>query len=195
MHWKKGHKKACTTDDPEEACGVLFPEFELEIDAENFSPEKPEKEEKDPMAEYREYLTTAEASTESLGTEFSKDELEEMATQETEDDKQFRKFKKRISHAPDQVIRHSRHQEPLWVSHVHKASAEDIPNCTCGAPREFEFQVMPQLLNHLQVDSTTEASLDWGTVCVYTCRDSCSIGNKYSPEFVWKQDFPASATE
>ena len=48
-------------------------------------------------------------------------------------------------------------------------------------------QVMPQLLNHLKVDSP-EASIDWGTLAVYTCENSCDLGNKYSPEFIWKQD-------
>ena len=53
------------------------------------------------------------------------------------------------------------------------------------------FQVMPQLLNYLDVDEKDGNSLDWGTLCVYTCRDSCSIGNNYAAEFLWKQDFAA----
>lgn len=47
---------------------------------------------------------------------------------------------------------------------------------------------MPQLLNHLKVDRT-DASIDWGTVAIYTCMDSCDQGTKYSAEFIWKQDF------
>lgn len=47
---------------------------------------------------------------------------------------------------------------------------------------------MPQLLIDLKVDST-EASIDWGTLVIYTCADSCDHGNKYVPEFIWKQDF------
>lgn len=47
---------------------------------------------------------------------------------------------------------------------------------------------MPQLLNHLQVDSLGE-SIDWGTLVVYTCADSCGGGNEYLEEFIWKQDY------
>lgn len=49
-------------------------------------------------------------------------------------------------------------------------------------------QVMPQLLNSLQVDSTGN-SIDWGTLAVYTCSDSCERGDQYCREFIWKQDF------
>lgn len=47
---------------------------------------------------------------------------------------------------------------------------------------------MPQLLNSLRVDSTG-ASIDWGTLAVYTCSDSCNHDDKYLPEVIWKQDF------
>ena len=47
---------------------------------------------------------------------------------------------------------------------------------------------MPQLLNHLQVDSLEE-SVDWGTLVVYTCAQSCGDGSSYQTEFIWKQKF------
>ena len=47
---------------------------------------------------------------------------------------------------------------------------------------------MPQLLNYLNVDSVGE-SIDWGTLVVYTCADSCAIGEHYAQEYVLKQDF------
>lgn len=50
---------------------------------------------------------------------------------------------------------------------------------------------MPQLLNHLGVDSV-EVSLDWGTLAVYTCAADCvkdSAAHAYREEFLWKQDF------
>uniref|UniRef100_A0A1A8AT73 Programmed cell death 2 n=1 Tax=Nothobranchius furzeri TaxID=105023 RepID=A0A1A8AT73_NOTFU len=49
-------------------------------------------------------------------------------------------------------------------------------------------QVMPQLLNSLSVDSTG-ASIDWGTLAIYTCTDSCNHDDRYYREFIWKQDF------
>ena len=50
------------------------------------------------------------------------------------------------------------------------------------------FQILSQLLNHLKVD-TLEASVDWGTVVVYTCSNDCCPQTVYNEEFVWKQDF------
>lgn len=52
----------------------------------------------------------------------------------------------------------------------------------------YQFQIMPQLLNHLKVDRP-DASIDWGTLAIYTCATSCDQGNNYSAEFLWKQDF------
>ncbi|XP_068162024.1 programmed cell death protein 2 isoform X2 [Antennarius striatus] len=49
-------------------------------------------------------------------------------------------------------------------------------------------QVMPQLLNSLHVDSTG-ASIDWGTLVIYTCSASCNNDDLYSSEYIWKQDF------
>jgi pre-rRNA-processing protein TSR4 len=53
---------------------------------------------------------------------------------------------------------------------------------------------MPQLLNHLDQDELDPDSLDWGTLAVYTCPDSCNTtraqeqtGSAYVEEFVWVQ--------
>lgn len=40
----------------------------------------------------------------------------------------------------------------------------------------------------MEADSL-ESSIDWGVLCVYTCSESCDIGNNYSKEFLWKQDY------
>lgn len=53
---------------------------------------------------------------------------------------------------------------------------------------------MPQLLNHLKVDSLGE-SIDWGTLVVYTCAENCGAENKYAEEFIWKQDFSIDSVE
>ena len=51
---------------------------------------------------------------------------------------------------------------------------------------------MSQLLNHLNVDTLGD-SIDWGTMAIYTCTDSCSPTQGYEREFVWKQDFSADS--
>ena len=62
--------------------------------------------------------------------------------------------------------------------------------------RVFEFQIMPQLLNIVKLDNNSsqnmnEATVDWGTIAIYTCEKSCnSSGNQYKREFAWKQTMP-----
>ncbi|POI26550.1 hypothetical protein CIB84_009700, partial [Bambusicola thoracicus] len=121
--------------------------------------------------------------------------LEAMAKHETKEDKIFQTFKDRITAEPEQIIRYCRGGEgPIWVSGENIPEEKDIPNCSCGAKRVFEFQIMPQLLNHLKVDSLGE-SIDWGTLVVYTCAENCGAENKYAEEFIWKQDFSIDSTE
>ncbi|KFO11601.1 Programmed cell death protein 2, partial [Balearica regulorum gibbericeps] len=121
--------------------------------------------------------------------------LEAMAKHETEEDKIFQMFKEQVAAEPEQIIRYCRGGEgPVWVSGENIPEEKDIPNCLCGAKRIFEFQIMPQLLNHLQVDSLGE-SIDWGTLVVYTCANNCGEGNEYLEEFIWKQDFSAGSVE
>ncbi|NWX44329.1 PDCD2 protein, partial [Steatornis caripensis] len=168
----------------------LFPEYEILIEPEEPEfPADPDDEQgavdtsEDPK-EQQELRATGEVF-QSLDEET----LEAMAKHETEEDKIFQMFKERVAAEPEQIIRYCRGGEgPIWVSGENIPEEKDIPNCVCGAKRIFEFQVMPQLLNHLQVDSLGE-SIDWGTLVVYTCADNCGEGNEYLEEFIWKQDF------
>uniref|UniRef100_A0A8C2KNX6 MYND-type domain-containing protein n=1 Tax=Cyprinus carpio TaxID=7962 RepID=A0A8C2KNX6_CYPCA len=182
IDWKHRHKKECnieSSQSSEEPSSFLFPEWELVTDPE----ELPAKDE-----ELHEAHSLDQESMACLNNGLEDSELESMALHETQDSKVFQKFKKRIANEPQQVLRYCKEGSPLWVSAEHVPREEDVPECPCGAKRVFEFQIMPQLLNHLKVD-TTDASIDWGTVAIYTCADSCDQGTKYSPEFIWKQDF------
>ncbi|XP_069625420.1 programmed cell death protein 2 isoform X2 [Ranitomeya imitator] len=120
----------------------------------------------------------------------NEDELLAMAKHESEEDKAFRRFKKRISIEPEQVLRYSKDGEPLWISLQNVPVENDIINCDCGAKRVFEFQVMPQLLNYLKVDSLQQ-SIDWGVLAIYTCSANCNAETHYVEEFLWKQDVSA----
>ncbi|XP_060687874.1 LOW QUALITY PROTEIN: programmed cell death protein 2 [Hemiscyllium ocellatum] len=186
LDWKAGHREACG-----QALGkagslsslnILFPEFELVMELEDSEDQE------------RENVTCGEplvaAGHDCVTEGLDHEELEAMAKHESKEDRIFAKFKRRIALAPDQVLRYCRGGSPLWVSEENVPSDVDIPSCACGAKREFEFQVMPQLLNHLKMDSFGE-SLDWGTLVVYTCEQNCDHGNEYSAEFIWKQDFSA----
>ncbi|KFQ62059.1 Programmed cell death protein 2, partial [Pelecanus crispus] len=179
----------------------LFPEYEILIAPEE--PESPADSSIDPDDEQGAVDTSEDleeqkelGATGSAGEAFQaldEETLEAMAKHETEEDKIFQMFQEQIAAEPEQIIRYCRGGEgPIWVSGDNIPEEKDIPNCLCGAKRIFEFQIMPQLLNHLQVDSLGE-SIDWGTLVVYTCADNCGEGNKYLEEVIWKQDFSAGS--
>ena len=89
----------------------------------------------------------------------------------------FGKFSLRVSRAPDQCVRYTfaHDASPLWASRKRQPAASDIPACErCGAPRRFEFQVMPQAIAYLDVDSANDNAPDWATIAVYTCSKSCA---------------------
>lgn len=105
------------------------------------------------------------------------------------DTRQFADFAAAVASAPEQVLRYCFEPEavPLWPSFEGVPSAADIPECTaCGSPRQFEFQVLPQLLNHLGIDAEATHAPDWGVIAVYSCSRSCRIEG-YHEEFVWVQ--------
>ncbi|KAI8614870.1 programmed cell death protein 2 [Chytriomyces sp. MP71] len=122
---------------------------------------------------------------------------------EVDVDPAFLKFQKRVARESEQVIRWDRDgadvavsmdvdgeeddDEPevakeeagvdrvLWASDSDKPDWElDVGGCRhCGKPRLFEFQVMPQLLNHLAIDHASPTAFDFGIIVVFTCLDRC----------------------
>ncbi|XP_052042694.1 programmed cell death protein 2-like [Apodemus sylvaticus] len=152
----------------------LFPEFEIVTETEDENlPEVVE------MEDYSEVIGSLEGIPE--------EELDSMAKHESKEDHIFQKFKSQIALEPEQILRYGRGIKPIWISGENIPEEKDIPDCPCGAKRIFEFQVMPQLLNHLKADRLGR-SIDWGVLAVFTYAESCSLGVGYTEEFVWKQD-------
>lgn len=77
--------------------------MELVTEAENFkqNEDAADKSEDEKMKEYAEFMNSQQES-EGL-KDLSEAELQKMASEETENGKQLRKFKKRLSHEPEQV--------------------------------------------------------------------------------------------
>ncbi|KAL7302574.1 hypothetical protein TKK_0005207 [Trichogramma kaykai] len=185
-HWKNGHKASCGTEAEElslEKNKFLFPEFELDMEEEVYS-EKSDTD-VDVAGELKKIEELKINGQISLQSEENVDEdLLKMANGEV--DKTLLKFKKRIQNAPDQVIRYNLGGQPLFVSSSDQPS--EIPNCeNCNSARQFEFQIMPQLLTTLKIDSSTDC-IHWGTIAIYTCKNSCEPIADYVPEFAWKQE-------
>ncbi|XP_036330221.1 programmed cell death protein 2 [Rhagoletis pomonella] len=196
-HWPH-HKKVCMAENQGEnkntdiflPC-VTFPEWEIAVEVNDPSEETEsdrdnESLEKKSLEEYQNLVAAGKTGTLKDVADF---ELDKYASEsDTVDDKIFRKFKKVVNKDPDQILRYKRGGKPLWIADVEQSIAEQlqIPNCEiCGSERQFEFQIMPQMLNLLKDDH-----LDWGTLAVYTCSKSCPlpIGKGYAFEYIVKQD-------
>ncbi|XP_040285281.1 programmed cell death protein 2 [Bufo bufo] len=197
MDWKAQHKALCGPQFDAHRVevadhGFLFPEYELvteaeELDSDASLDDDSTMSQMDMESSTLNSSSNLESSMDEL--KLNEDELNAMAKHESEEDKAFSRFKKRISIEPEQVLRYCKGGEPLWISLQNVPAENDILNCGCGAKRAFEFQVMPQLLNHLKVDSL-QKSIDWGVLAVYTCSANCSAETRYVEEFLWKQDVP-----
>lgn len=81
----------------------LFPEYELVMEPEDYSESAPaEKTEKERMREYEEFMHSREADGVLTAGSKVDGDLERMA--QGKEDRQFDKFKKRITHEPEQVL-------------------------------------------------------------------------------------------
>lgn len=176
LDWKERHKKTCCNSENQlENSLHLFPEFVIALDTE----QKQEKiiDEEEELQAYKKL--EAEGKSGCLN-EVSDQELDRY-TGITED-KTFLRFKKKIAADPEQIIRYDRGSDPLLISKY--PVPENIPVCEyCGSERQFEFQIMPQMLTVLR-----ENEIDWGMLFVYTCKRSCTDKNGYKKEFIFKQD-------
>ncbi|XP_069758122.1 programmed cell death protein 2-like [Narcine bancroftii] len=95
-------------------------------------------------------------------------------------DADFGKFMKRISGCPQQILRYCWGGKPLLLSHLPGGMDSIVPTCrNCGGRRVFEFQLMPALVSLLRSVNGKEASVEFGTVLIFTCKRSCwSPGNQ-----------------
>ncbi|KAK2834369.1 hypothetical protein Q7C36_015070 [Tachysurus vachellii] len=106
----------------------------------------------------------------------------------------FSSFMKRISLCPEQVLRYSWSGTPLFIMEPPSNMNQMVPPCAhCGSPRVFEFQLMPALVSLLRsAHSSSEFAVEFGTVLIFTCRDSCWTSGSTSPieEFAFVQTDP-----
>ena len=112
---------------------------------------------------------------------------------ESKEDKELTKFSKQIKKNPLQVLRYGRGGKPLWMTSANIPKENEIPNCGhCGASCIYEFQILPQVLNYLNLDDIAK-SMHLGILAIYTCSESCDGDPAYKEEFIWKQDIICEA--
>ncbi|PVU88701.1 hypothetical protein BB559_005440 [Furculomyces boomerangus] len=177
--WVSGnHKAHCGTGEVEELKNYLFKEYEVLSEPE--------------------VIQVNDEQVEEGALISTKIDLEEEAEDsEVGVDKTFLEFQKQMESNPGQVLRYARNPDfkedcsPLWVSESGKPYEKAVRKCElCGAERKFEFQIMPQMLNYLEVSSDLRDGIDWGTLLVYSCPENCeTMGNIYAKEVIWRQQF------
>jgi pre-rRNA-processing protein TSR4 len=102
---------------------------------------------------------------------------------EEDPDKVFRRFHRRLQLCPSQCLRYELGGKPLIsdAKFAETPSARDLL-CTCGATRRFEMQLTPGILSYLELrvpemeQCLPAIDLEWSTIDIYTCSDSCQKG-------------------
>ncbi len=157
-------------------------------------------------------------------TEGEKIEGSENIETQQKSDPIFVAFQTRVSYNPEQVVRYIPRSKrvnavakskstgkpltqsvlPLWISNTKRLATSSVPQCSkCGCERDFEFQIMPQVLYMLEQaeedrnvdfgiinnEKNVDDGLDFGTIAIYTCRNSCFEDDKsvYQQEYVYVQ--------
>jgi pre-rRNA-processing protein TSR4 len=159
----------------------LYPELELIVEPEG-DLEDDDVEVKCAMQKYE--ATLAEEG-ELPEDELPSEVLDQVEANHSIERQHYALFQARIASSPAQCLRYcfSQAARPLCPRSKEAPSSSEIPPCDrCGGPRVFEFQVMPQLLNFLDLDNVDPHALDWGTIAVYSCQRSCAGASSYSDE-------------
>ncbi|KAK2581356.1 hypothetical protein KPH14_008122 [Odynerus spinipes] len=187
--WKQSHKNACGSN-VNKSNNFLFLEYELVKEPEKIINEDDDDDDDDDCKEVEEkeiekYKSMVQdKELESFHTERDIEDLSKMAN--ADEDEVFTRFRTKIENYPEQVIRYEYGGQILYISG--NTQIKDVPKCSiCGGERQFEFQIMPQLLNYLNFKDTIN-SLDWGILAVFTCKKSCMQKEGYVKEYIWKQD-------
>ncbi|XP_050460504.1 programmed cell death protein 2 isoform X1 [Cataglyphis hispanica] len=182
--WKNGHKYICGTE-ANNNNNFLFPEYEIVIESDDLTKDIEQDDVESEQKEIEKYNTMIQnGKAGSLQHEDVNDDLLQIASDEK--DEMFTEFRMRTDNYPDQILRYDRGGKVLYISQYNQIT--DIPKCPeCNGNRQFEFQIMPQLLNFLGLKDIVKC-LDWGILAVFTCQQSCIPNGKYIREYIWKQD-------
>eukprot|EP01135_Chromosphaera_perkinsii_P005842 Nk52_evm2s368 gene=Nk52_evmTU2s368 len=174
-------------------------------DSDDDSESEEEEDEDRRLEDFRRIASVIEKRHEEKGEDYNGENWDEGyfdSAQEKMEDKTFKAFQSRIAIEPEQIARYERAGMPLLVSDCEDKDTlfKKVNSCKhCGGEMVFEFQVLPQLLYFLKVEQQTEmgdvgkgmstTAIDWGTLMVFTCSQSCSAGtDSYVTEGIVRQD-------
>ncbi|KAK9794945.1 hypothetical protein WJX73_007647 [Symbiochloris irregularis] len=160
----------------------LYPEYELVVE--------PEEASLDDLGAAMQHHSVGNGDEGEALDDVSASVMDSVEAQATPAQQQYARFAAKIASAPEQVIRYrfAREVKPLCPGTTSPPGPGAIPACPhCHSARQFEFQVMPQMIHYLGVDADAATSPDWGTIAVYSCPRSCATSEAYTEEHVWVQ--------
>ncbi|CAM9472794.1 unnamed protein product, partial [Ectocarpus fasciculatus] len=198
VHWAV-HKHCCDSESaaatecttPANFPNIVFPEYDLVVEPEIVGDELVQGDEsQDALAEaMSELLTYVPEGDEDEDEDLTQNDYDKAIGAESTDPT-YIKFLARVRRGgADQVLRYTQPRSgvpgpiprPLPVATGSAMDADSIPPCECcGSARQFEFQIMPQLLFYLN-------DIDWNSVDIYTCSANCSPLDL--PTSAYKQEF------
>ncbi|KAM3253879.1 hypothetical protein ACQJBY_047771 [Aegilops geniculata] len=191
LHWHASHKNGCCQIP---GCrerlfqlpvagkvfpGHAWPEYVVDHEPESLCPTSSVKDNSELMVAEREI--EPDAMMQLFMDQFEDDE----------DNTRWASFIDRLSGQPH-VLRYCAKEdaEPLWAVSTGSLTFDDIPLCIyCNGQLRYEFQLMAQLLHYFRVENERDP-VDWATIVVYTCRESCDESVSYKEEFVRVQFSP-----
>ena len=166
-------------ESPSSALPSVFPIAELIVDAEVLPHDDDDDDDDD--AQRDTMFANHNDDDEDSDADLEQEDLNRMTGRKdtVEQDKFTETFMQRIKGQPDQALRYARWNvisaeeeaeshsrggpstvvadQVLWIRKDYCPTS--IPDCPyCGAPRRFEFQLMPQMLDHFNRHSTADAA-------------------------------------
>ena len=196
-------------EEDEEVAGVQASEAEQKADEEGNDPdayaaavkesadavqgiELTERDRKDEesMARLKEYQDMVKNDPEAALDKYGGNFVEEWVEERSVKDPVFAKFTRFHALNKNHVLRYHLGGAARWFCQFRQL--EEVPKCSlCGGPRVFECQVQPMLI--AQLKGPLQERLDFGTICIYSCEESCEASKPpYIEEFAYVQPEPVA---
>jgi len=120
----------------------------------------------------REYRTKVSENADGAIDLTEQNVFDEWSKENGESDDFFSKFNRYSLENKGHMLRYAFGGEPLWFCGPRRLLKDPPPCQRCGGARVFELQVQAQLISLLGGSHCADR-LDFGTICVYTCAESC----------------------
>eukprot|EP00435_Cladocopium_sp_Y103_P021010 s1405_g5.t1 len=149
-----------------------------------------DKKDKESIAKLKEYQDMVKNDPEAALDKYGGNFVEEWVEERSVKDPVFAKFTRFHALNKNHVLRYHLGGAARWFCQFRQL--EDVPKCPhCGGPRVFECQVQPMLI--AQLKGPLQERLDFGTICIYSCEESCDPHvPSYLEEFAYVQPEPVA---